>query len=66
MHTLDKQKFKIEMEGRGWRFDDAYSWIAPEGSTRRSMEKDWVDSILAAVTCPHSAPSTLARSAQQP
>jgi len=54
-HSLNKDRFQKAMESRGWRLTDAHGWTAPErrGNTRKTMEKDWIDSILEAIDCPH-------------
>jgi len=56
-HTLNEEKFIAEMEKRGWRLDDAYGWIKMS-STKRQMEQEWRDSIIAAIEC-SAAPGTV-------
>ena len=54
-HSLNKERFLEEMKARGWKFDDAHGWLAPEvqGLTKRVMEQHWVESIVASIDCPH-------------
>ena len=56
-HQLDKVKLQAELESRGWKLDRYYSWVAPMGATRRTMENDWVECILLSVICPTPAQS---------
>ena len=53
-HTIDKARFHQAMINRGWNLDGpSGTWIAPSGSTRTSMEKDWSAALIEAITCPH-------------
>ena len=53
-HSIDKNRFHAALQKRGWNLDGPEgSWIAPPGSTRVKMEKDWTECLLEAIHCPH-------------
>jgi len=53
-HILDKDRFQAELENRGWSLSAfGGDWVAPMYMTRKRMEQDWIDAILASVHCPH-------------
>jgi hypothetical protein len=52
-HTLNKDRFLIEMKKRGWTFSDSHGWLAPVGAhTKQTMEQNWIDSIIESIDCP--------------
>lgn len=52
-HKLDKDLFLKEMEKRGWKIDEpTHTWLRPLGRTQAEAEKNWIDAILASISCP--------------
>ncbi|MGC1582523.1 MAG: hypothetical protein WA766_13635 [Candidatus Acidiferrales bacterium] len=48
--VLDHGHMAKQLKARGWSFDERYlSWIAPVGISRRQMDIDWEQSILASL-----------------
>lgn len=55
-HNFNKARFEEEMKARGWSFrEDYHVWERPIGLTQPQAEAHWIESIIAALECPHEA-----------
>lgn len=51
LHTVNKEKFKKELEDRGWVLNIYGAWNTPSRKSNKQIQEDYIGAFLASVEC---------------